>query len=312
MRATSETPTPASANTQRATPRNTETMGSTGARPRRAPVEPAGSDLQPDALHLGVEIEGVAAQLAPVAALLVAAEGGARIEHVVAVDPHRAGANGACHPVRLAHVARPYPGGEAVGGVVPLQDGVVLVLEGNDGDDRAEDLLARDLHGVAHAGEDGGLHEVALLEALGGVALPADQRLRAFLLPRLEIAAHAIELVLADERADARLGIEAGPLLHARGGLGQLVGELVVHLLLDEEPGTGAAHLPGTEEHAEERALHGRVGIGVAEDDVGRLATQLEGDPLQRARRLAMDLLPHLGGAGERDLVDQGMVNERP
>src|SRR5262249_14652986 len=110
-------------------------------RPRRAPVEPAGSDLEPAALHLAVAVEGVASQLATVAALLVAAEGGARIEHVVAVDPHRAGANGACHPVRLSHVARPYPGGEAVGGVVPLQDGVVLVLEGNDGDDRAEDLL---------------------------------------------------------------------------------------------------------------------------------------------------------------------------
>src|SRR4029077_10600492 len=163
MRATNETPTLASTSPQRATgappsrataagpggagaspttPRCTEMMASDGARPRRAPAGPAASDLQPDALHLGVEVEGVAAQLAPVAALLVAAEGRARIEHVVAVDPHRTGANRARHPVCLAHVARPHPGREAIGGVVALQDGVVLVLEGDDGDDRAEDLLA--------------------------------------------------------------------------------------------------------------------------------------------------------------------------
>src|SRR5205814_394430 len=121
------------------------------------------SYLQPHALHLRVEVDRVAAELAPVAALLVAAEGRARIEHIVAVDPHRARADGARHPVRLAHVARPHPGGEAVGGVVALQHGVVLVLERDDGDHRAEDLLPRDLHVVPDAGEDGGLHVVALL-----------------------------------------------------------------------------------------------------------------------------------------------------
>ena len=213
--------------------------------------------------------------------------------------------------MRLADVTRPHAGGEAVGRVVALQHGVVLVLERNDGDDRAEDLLTGDLHVVPHAGEDGGLDEVALLETLGRVALPADQRLRAFLLAGLEVAAHAVELVLADEGADARLGVEAGALLHARGGLGELLGEFVVHLLLDEEARPGAAHLSGTEEHAEQRPLHGGLEIGVAEDDVGRLAPELEGDALQRARRLAVDLLPHLGRAGEGDLVDQGMVDER-
>src|SRR5437016_10600590 len=236
-------------------------MRADGARPRRAPVGRAPSYLEPDALHLRVEVERVAAELASVAALLVAAEGRARVEHVVAVDPHRPRAQRARHAVRLAHVARPDPGGEAVGGVVALQHRVVLVFERDDGDHRAEDLLARDLHVVADAGEDGGLDEVALLEPLPRVALAADERLRALLLPDLEVAGDALELLLADQRADARLGIETGALLHVRGRLGELVGELVVYLLLDEETRAGTAHLPGAEEDAEQRALHGGLGI---------------------------------------------------
>src|SRR2546426_11918628 len=91
------------------------------------------------------------------------------------------GAQRARHAVRLAHVARPHPGGEAIGGVVALEHGVVLVLERDDGDHRAEDLLARDLHVIPDAGEDGGLDEVALLEPLRRVGVAARERLRALL-----------------------------------------------------------------------------------------------------------------------------------
>src|SRR5207245_7265136 len=61
------------------------------------------SYLQPHALHLRVEVDRVAAELAPVAALLVAAEGRARIEHIVEVDPHRPRPYAARPPVRFAH-----------------------------------------------------------------------------------------------------------------------------------------------------------------------------------------------------------------
>src|SRR5215510_12031452 len=46
-----------------------------------------------DRLHFGVVLQHELAHLAPPARLLVAAEGQRRVEHVVAVDPHRAGAN---------------------------------------------------------------------------------------------------------------------------------------------------------------------------------------------------------------------------
>src|SRR5262245_11794801 len=147
-------------------------------------------DPQPHALHLRVQVERVATELTAVAALLVAAERRGGVEHVVAVDPHGTGPDGARHPVRLAHVARPDAGREAVERVVALQDRVVLVLEGDDRDHRAEDLLARDAHVVAHPGEDRRLDEVALLEALGGVALATEDGLGALALADVEVAGH--------------------------------------------------------------------------------------------------------------------------
>jgi hypothetical protein len=51
--------------------------------------------------------------------------------------------------------------------------------------------------------------------------------------------------------------------------------------------------------------------VGVGEDDVGGLAAQLEGHPLQVARRGGgHDLVAHLGGARESDLVDEGVLGE--
>src|SRR6185295_19517155 len=103
------------------------------------------------------------------------------------------------------------------------------------------------------------------------------------------------------QRADVGFGLEAAALLHRLYALRQRVDERVVHLLLDEEPRAGAAHLSLIEEHPADRALRGRLHIGVAEDDVRRLAAELERHPLQRRGRLALDLLADLGRAREGD-----------
>src|ERR671917_485253 len=57
-------------------------------------VEPAdglAGEIDPDALDLRVEVEGVAAHLAAVAGLLEAAEGRGGVEHIEGVDPDDAG-----------------------------------------------------------------------------------------------------------------------------------------------------------------------------------------------------------------------------
>ena len=58
-------------------------------------------------------------------------------------------------------------------------------------------------------------------------------------------------------------------------------------------------------------ARHGRIEIGVGEDDVGALAAQLEGQTLERGGGVGHDLLGRAVLAGEGDLVDAGMPHQR-
>ena len=78
----------------------------------------------------------------------------------------------------------------------------------------------------------------------------------------------------------------------------------VVDRPLHEDAAAGRAHLALIDEHAEERAVDGRLEIGVGEEDVRRLAAELERDLLQRAGGAAHDDAADFGAAGERDLVD--------
>src|SRR5580658_7600034 len=80
----------------------------------------AGLQLGGDGLDFGVGIEGLVAHLAAPAGLLVAAEGQGGVEHVVAVDPDRAGPELLGQRVGLGDVAGPDAGAQAVGGVVRL------------------------------------------------------------------------------------------------------------------------------------------------------------------------------------------------
>src|SRR5262249_42944344 len=160
--------------------------------PASAPPAPAAPPrdsqlrkIHPNRLDLGVEIEARSAKLPPEAGFFEAAERQSRIEKVVSVDPDGAGADRASGLERFCHVARPHGRGEPVGGRVALGDTVVDRLEWDDGEDRAEDLLARDLHLVGDAVEDRRLNEVALARADVRTAAARDQ-VRAFLLARLD------------------------------------------------------------------------------------------------------------------------------
>ena len=81
-------------------------------------------------------------------------------------------------------------------------------------------------------------------------------------------------------------------------------------LLLDEEPAAGGAALAAVEVDRVEGAGDGVVHVGVGEDDVGALAAELEGRPLERLGRLALDDLGGIDVAGEGDLVDVGMGDQ--
>ncbi len=65
------------------------------------------------------------------------------------------------------------------------------------------------------------------------------------------------------------------------------------------------------DEHAEERAVDGGFPIGVGKENVGRLAAEFERDALEGVRGAFDDDLADGGAAGEGDLVDAGMRDER-
>ena len=68
----------------------------------------------------------------------------------------------------------PHP--EPVWTVVGDAHGVVIVLEGDDHQHRAEDLLLGDGHRVVHVGEQGGLDVVALVGRWAGRPPPTTTR----------------------------------------------------------------------------------------------------------------------------------------
>ena len=91
----------------------------------------------------------------------------------------------------------------------------------------------------------------------------------------------------------------------------ELAQELVVDVLVQEEPGAGGAALAGVGEDGEEGTVDRLVEIGVREDDVWALAAELEGDLLDGSRRQLQDAPPGRRLPGEGDLVDAGMGGER-
>ena len=92
-------------------------------------------------------------------------------------------------------------------------------------------------------------------------------------------------------------------------GLEQLH-EPVQDRALDQDPGPGAAVLPGVVEHRVRRGRRGLLQVGVGEDDVGALAAELQGEPFDLARAVGHDPLAHLGGPGEDDLAHRGVIDQ--
>ena len=68
---------------------------------------------------------------------------------------------------------------------------------------------------------------------------------------------------------------------------------------------------PGGGEDAGDDAVGGGVEVGVGEVDLGRLAAQLEGDPVDVGDGGLGHRDPGCGGAGEGDLVDLSVPGRR-
>ena len=89
-------------------------------------------------------------------------------------------------------------------------------------------------------------------------------------------------------------------LLH---GVDQLGDEGVVHAVLHQQAIGADAGLAGVAVLARDRALHGRVEVGVVEHDERRVAAEFERQLLERAGALLHQLLADRGRAGEGHLA---------
>src|SRR5664280_1676905 len=82
---------------------------------------------------------------------------------------------------------------------------------------------------------------------------------------------------------------------------------MVEDALLDVQPRSSAAALTLIEEDGARRSGDGCLHVGVREDQVGRLATQFEGNLFQVAGRRLQNQSANFGGTGEGDFVDVRM-----
>src|SRR5690606_38777037 len=221
----------------------------------------------PDVLDLGVLLEGVHGRVLAEAGRLVAAVRHLADDRDVVVDPHAPRLDLARGPSRPVHVPAPGGGGEPVGGVVGQREALVVAVERQDHQDRAEDLRLHDLAVLGCVGDESGPIVRALLQfAQGRLATGHHARVGA---RPVDESGHPLALGVRDQRAEVGAGGEgiAEPYrLHQRG---RPFDELLVEGALHVGAGGGGAVLAGVDEGPGDRAVDGGVEVGVVEDDEG-------------------------------------------
>src|SRR2546421_2340689 len=259
------------------------------------------------AVEVEVRLEAVASARPAEARLLVAAERRARVEAVVRVGPHDPRAQALGHPQDAGTLLGPHARAQAVRRVVRLLHGLLGSAEGEDRQNRPEDLLLRDAIALRHVREDRGREPVALLRQTAGRLVD----LRSLLGARCDQLLDLVQLLFGVDRAD--VGVLVERIADAERGEAalQLLDDGLVDRLLDEQTRAGAADVTLVEVDAVDDALDRLVERGVVEDDVRRLAPELERELLAGAGKLALDRLAHLGRAGEGDLVDAFRLHDR-
>src|SRR5262249_6649560 len=149
------------------------------------------------------------------------------------------------HPIlafvaKLAHgaiVFRDNSEGEAVIGIVVEFDSLVVVLEGNEREIGAENLLANRANAVAvvHA-VDEWRQEEAAAKLAGGESAAVEQDLGALFFGQIVIAEDLVDRCLVDHRSREIIGIERVTDAQPPRGLDKLVGETIEYLFMHQKP----------------------------------------------------------------------------
>ncbi len=158
--------------------------------------------------------------------------------------------------------ARPYDG-------VGQCDGLVLGVEGLDGEDRAEDLLLDHAGVVRQAREDRGLVVVAAVQV---EPLAAARDAGALLAGQFDVLLDLPEVPLPRHRSHDGLGGAGVADRDAGNGVGEDVQQGAVHRACHQQPRATHAELPGVEDESLDDRADRLLQVGVLEDDVGGVA----------------------------------------
>ncbi len=134
---------------------------------------------------------------------------------------------------------------------------------------------------------------------------------RAFFFGDADVVENLFVLRARGNGTDLRGSVER--IAHARG-LGeseQALDELRVNRAMDQRARARDAGLAGGREDSRHHAFHGLIEIGVVENNIGRFAAELERHVLDAARGQPIDMLARLIAAGEGDLGDVLVRDQR-
>src|ERR1700683_4977571 len=216
------------------------------------------------------------------------------------VDQDAAGGEFARHTGGPFRVRRAYVGDEAEFGVIGDFNGLGFRLVRQYRQYRSENFFLRDTHHAGDVGEHGGLDEIPTFKSLG-MTFAADDELRAFLDPRLDVLLHALVLLCAGQWAEGDVLVpRIAHFYFFDGRLGQPLHFVEAVFRHDQTRGRNAGlpviQVAGVGGH------RGRQGeIGVVQDDVGRLAPEFQRQALHCAQGVLGDQFSDLRRAGESD-----------
>src|SRR6266851_961042 len=265
-------------------------------------------EIYEDLLGFQIFFQAPGTEFAAEAGLFVAAPGRFDVRGLHVIDPHDSSTQRFNDAKRSVNIARPHGSSEAVRSVVGDADRVGFAVKRNHRSDRAEDFFAGDARVVVDIVENRGFDVVALAEFFRPAA--ADGHLGLFLAD-LKVRTDAVVLLLADQRPHLGFSLKRRAELDAFRFLGHGLDKLRVNLFLDKNAATSGANFTLIDEDAEQSPVDGSLPIRFGEENIGRLAAELQRDPLQSIRSAFYNDFSHGGAAGKRDLVDTRMRNQR-
>ncbi len=215
------------------------------------------------------------------------------------------------HPLCDGGVVRPHGTGEAVVGVVGDADRLGLVAEALHRDDGPEHLLPHRGHVARAVGEHGGTQEEPVRQLRFGRTSAARHEPSTLGDRALDVTFHLGSMLGRNQRPALGAFVETVAEPDGVGPPPQFGDELVVDLVLHDQPGPGGTHLTGVDERGRERVVDGRVEVGVREDDVRVLPAEFQRDALHALGRHRHDLLSGGQTTRERDQVDGGVPHHR-